>query len=80
MTSTLDRPVKATTFQPVSIRRKVTNNIASVLVTLSLVVALVPLVWVLYAVIVKGFKAITSPVWFTHSQAGMTTFQAGGGG
>ncbi|MDT5236348.1 MAG: phosphate transport system permease protein, partial [Mycobacterium sp.] len=43
MTSTLDRPVKATTFQGVSLRRKLTNNAATVLVTLSLLIAMVPL-------------------------------------
>ncbi|MHA3019328.1 phosphate ABC transporter permease PstA [Mycobacterium sp. BMJ-28] len=79
MTSTLEQPVKAPAFQGVSARRKVTNNVATVLVTGSVLVALVPLVWVLYSVIVKGFKAITAPTWFTNSQAGMTTFSAGGG-
>ncbi|MGY4648367.1 phosphate ABC transporter permease PstA [Mycobacterium sp. URHB0021] len=79
MTSTLDRPVKAPVFQGVSMRRKVTNNAATVLVTLSVLIALVPLLWVLYSVFVRGFKAITSPTWFTHSQAGMTTFSPGGG-
>jgi len=79
MTTTLDRPVKVTHFEGVSLRRKVTNNIATVLVTLSVLIALVPLLWVLYSVVVKGFRAITSPVWFTHSQAGMTAFAAGGG-
>src|SRR5215212_6000075 len=79
MTSTLDRPVKATTFQGVSLRRKVTNNLATVLVTSSVFIALVPLLWVLYSVITKGIKAITSPIWFTNSQAGMTAFAAGGG-
>ncbi|MGJ6122101.1 phosphate ABC transporter permease PstA [Mycolicibacterium sp. Y3] len=79
MTSTLEKPVKAPAFQGVSARRKVTNNVATVLVTGSVLVALVPLVWVLYSVIVKGFNAITAPTWFTNSQAGMTTFSAGGG-
>jgi phosphate transport system permease protein len=79
MTSTLDRPVKAPAFQGVSMRRKVANNAATVLVTLSVLIALVPLLWVLYSVIVRGFNAITSPTWFTHSQAGMTTFSPGGG-
>src|SRR5260370_41426724 len=40
---------------------------------------MVPLLWVLYSVITKGLAAITSPTWFTHSQAGMTAFQVGGG-
>jgi phosphate transport system permease protein len=34
---------------------------------------------VLSSVVVKGFKAITSTVWWMHSQAGMTAFVAGGG-
>jgi phosphate transport system permease protein len=79
MTSTLDRPVKATTFQGVSLRRKLTNNAATVLVTLSLLIAMVPLLWVLFSVITKGLAAITSPTWFTNSQSSMTAFQAGGG-
>lgn len=79
MTSTLEQPVKAPAFQGVSARRKMTNNVATVLVTASVLVALVPLVWVLYSVISRGITAITSPTWFTNSQAGMTTFTAGGG-
>ncbi|OFJ51697.1 phosphate ABC transporter permease PstA [Mycolicibacterium grossiae] len=79
MTSTLDRPVKQPTFQGVSGRRKLTNNIATVLVTASVLVALVPLLWVLYSVITKGLTAITQATWFTNSQAGMTAFAAGGG-
>ncbi|MCG7611319.1 MULTISPECIES: phosphate ABC transporter permease PstA [Mycobacterium] len=79
MTSTLERPVKAPAFQGVSLRRKLTNHFATVLVTLSLLVALIPLAWVLYSVITRGWAALTSPTWFTNSQAGMTTFTAGGG-
>lgn len=79
MTSTLERPVKAPAFQGVSMRRKLANHLATVLVTLSLLVALVPLAWVLYSVIVRGWGALTSATWFTNSQAGMTTFIAGGG-
>ncbi|QZH61033.1 phosphate ABC transporter permease PstA [Mycolicibacterium farcinogenes] len=79
MTSTLERPVKAPAFQGVSLRRKLTNHVATVLVTLSLLVALIPLAWVLYSVIVRGWGALTSATWFTNSQAGMTTFTAGGG-
>ena len=79
MTSTLDQPVKAPTFQGVSARRKFANNAATVLVSVSVLIALVPLLWVLYTVIVKGFNAITAAEWFTNSQSGMTAFQAGGG-
>jgi phosphate transport system permease protein len=79
MTATLDQPVKAPTFQRLSLRRKVVDNVATVLVTLSVVIALVPLLWVLYTVIVKGVGAVTSSTWWYNSQAGMTAFQAGGG-
>jgi phosphate transport system permease protein len=79
MTSILDRPLKARTFSGLGRRRRIANNVATVLVTLSTVIALTPLVLVLYSVIAKGFKVITSSVWWTHSQAGTTAIAAGGG-
>jgi phosphate transport system permease protein len=79
MTSTLDRPVKARTFVGVSPRRRIANAVATLLVTLSVLIALVPLLWVLYSVVAKGFGTVRSSVWWTHSQAGMTAFMAGGG-
>lgn len=80
LTSTpLDRPVKAPSFEGVSPRRRFTNGLATVLVTASVLVALVPLVWVLATVVIKGVGVVMSSTWWTHSQAGMTAFQAGGG-
>jgi phosphate transport system permease protein len=79
MTATLDKPVKAPAFQKLSLRRKVADSVATVLVTLSVVIAVVPLLWVLYTVIARGFHAVTSSTWWFNSQAGMTAFQAGGG-
>jgi phosphate transport system permease protein len=79
MTSTLDKPVKALTFQGVSARRKITNNAATVLVSLSVLVAIVPLVWVLYTVISKGIGVVLDSTWWMNSQSGMTAFAAGGG-
>jgi len=67
MTATLDQPVKAPTFQKLSLRRKVADNVATVLVTLSVAIALVPLIWVLYTVVVKGLGAVTSSTWWLHS-------------
>ena len=46
---------------------------------MSLLVAVTPLLMVLWSVTVKGFKAVVSTVWWTHSQAGMTAFVTGGG-
>lgn len=79
MTSMLDRPLKPRTFSPVSWRRRITNYIATLLVSLSLLVAVTPLVMVLWSVIAKGFKAVASTTWWSHSQAGMTAFVTGGG-
>ena len=79
MTSMLDRPLKPRTFSPVSRRRRITNYVATLLVSLSLLVAVTPLVMVLWSVVAKGFKAIASTTWWSHSQAGMTAFVTGGG-
>ena len=79
MTSILDRPLKARTFTSVSLRRRLADGTATVLVTLSISVALVPLVWVLYSVVAKGFRAVTSTEWWSHSQADMTALITGGG-
>lgn len=79
MTSILDRPLKARTFTGVGVRRRLADAVATVLVTLSVLVALVPLIWVLYSVLAKGYNVVQSSVWWTHSQADMTAFLAGGG-
>ncbi len=78
-TSTMDRPVKAPTFQGVGGRRRTTDLVVKVLVTASVLLALIPLVWVLFTVIQKGFAAITSPTWFTNSFNGLSASASGGG-
>jgi phosphate transport system permease protein len=60
-------------------RRKFKNSLATVLVTLSLLVALVPLVWLLWTVLSKGVRAITASGWWTSDQ-GVRTFSDPGGG
>lgn len=79
MTSMLDRPVKSRKIGGISVRRRVANHIATVLVKSSIVITLVPLVWVLYSVIRQGVRAVSSSTWWTHSQGGMTAFVSGGG-
>lgn len=79
MTAALDRPVKAPAFEGLSRRRKLSNGLATVLVSLSVAIAIVPLLWVLYSVVSKGAGVLTSATWWTNSQAGMTAFAAGGG-
>ncbi|MFF0493021.1 phosphate ABC transporter permease PstA [Nocardia sp. NPDC004068] len=77
--TTLDRPVKAPAFRQVSASRKVRNSIATVVMWLSFLIALVPLGWVLVLVLNKGLHAITRNGWFTKSQKGILPDQYGGG-
>jgi phosphate transport system permease protein len=55
------------------------NHLATVLITLSFFVALVPLVWLLWTVVSKGWHAITRDGWFTHTQRSLTFTDPGGG-
>ncbi|MFZ2173427.1 MAG: phosphate ABC transporter permease PstA [Rhodococcus sp. (in: high G+C Gram-positive bacteria)] len=79
MTVTLDKPVKAPTFQGVGARRRLTDLTATVLVSLAVLIALIPLVWVLATAIIKGLPALTSATWFTNSLSGLTASAEGGG-
>ncbi|MDV2476815.1 phosphate ABC transporter permease PstA [Rhodococcus zopfii] len=78
-TTVLDSPVKAPTFRGVGARRRLTDYTATVLVTLSVLVALVPLAWVLATVIAKGLPALFSSTWFTNSFSGLSASSMGGG-
>ena len=66
-------------FYNISFSRRVINFLATILVTTSLLIAIIPLFWVLYSVITRGWRMLRSPDWFTCSQFGMTTFIYGGG-
>ncbi len=66
-------------FTPVSGRRRGTDVVARILVTLAFLLALVPLLWLLFTVISKGAKAIVSSTWWTHSLQGVLPEQFGGG-
>ena len=59
--------------------RKVKNSLATVLVWSSFLVALVPLVWLLWTVLAKGVHAITRNGWWS-SDIGVRTFTDPGGG
>ncbi|MGZ4584806.1 MAG: phosphate ABC transporter permease PstA [Mycobacterium sp.] len=76
---TLDRPVKADVFVPVSIRRRITNNAATTFFLGSFIVALMPLVWVLGVVVARGWYAVTRSGWWTHSLRGVLPEQFSGG-
>lgn len=79
MTHVLDEPVKSGTFQPISASRRVRNSIARVAFAVAFVIALIPLVWVLYTVLQKGLRAVISYGWWTRSLAGVLPEQFAGG-
>jgi phosphate transport system permease protein len=74
-----DQPAVPETFRNVSTSRKVKNQVATVLVTLAFLIAVVPLVWLLVSVLVKGIPAIVTADWWTRSLSGVSPDEARGG-
>ena len=75
----LDRPVKVEVFRPLSFRRRITNNTATIFFLASFCVALVPLIWVLWIVVERGWYAVTQSGWWTHSLRGVLPEEFAGG-
>lgn len=83
-TSTIDgsSPVKAgNLYKPVSPARRLKNQSATIVFTLCFLIAMIPLVMVLFTVISKGFEAIIKPEWWSGDQflIGPTSFSGGVG-
>jgi len=66
-------------FRSIGVVRKVKNWVATSLVTLAFVGALVPLVWLLYTVVSKGYEAILGANWWQKSLKGVLPEQFTGG-
>lgn len=75
----LDSPVKGPTFHPISPLRKAKNSLATVLFTTSFLIATIPLVWVLYTVVERGWRAVVTANWWNRSLAGVLPDQVAGG-
>jgi phosphate transport system permease protein len=78
-TTDLERPAAAPAFQQLSAARKNKNRLATVLVGAAFVVAVAPLVWLLWTVLERGFTHVLTADWWQKSLAGLTGRQAGGG-
>ncbi|MDH6243118.1 phosphate ABC transporter permease PstA [Mycobacterium sp. OTB74] len=78
-TATLQEPIKGPTLYPTSTNRKVKNAVATTAVTAAFGIALIPLVWVLYIVIERGWHAIITVHWWTRSLQGVLPEQFAGG-
>jgi len=59
--------------------RKFKDRLATTLISASFAIALVPLVWLLWTVVSKGFHALTESGWFSGTQRGITYRDSGGG-
>jgi phosphate transport system permease protein len=59
--------------------RTIKNRLATVLVVLSLLIALVPLVWVLWTVVSNGLSTIVHAHWWTGTMRNVTYTDPGGG-
>jgi phosphate transport system permease protein len=78
-TDAFDRPVKPELFSHLSIRRRFANSAATTFFLASFLVALVPLVWVLWVVVQRGWYAVTRSGWWTHSLRGVLPEDFAGG-
>jgi phosphate transport system permease protein len=55
------------------------NTLATVLITLCFLIALIPLCWILWTVVSKGYHLVLDANWWSQSQRGITSRRAGGG-
>ncbi|WIY04803.1 phosphate ABC transporter permease PstA [Amycolatopsis mongoliensis] len=78
-TTSLEAPATTPAFQQVSLARKVKNGLATTLVWLSFLIAVVPLVWVLYTVIAYGIKRIPYSNWWSQDFGDVLSDEVGGG-
>lgn len=76
---TLSKPLKEAVFRPLSIRRRITNNVATTFFLASFATALVPLIWLLWVVVARGWHAVIRADWWTHSLRGVLPEQFIGG-
>jgi len=77
--STITPAASALVTQRGSGLRKAKDRLATTLVYGCFLLALVPLLWLLWTVLSRGLAAITKPGWFTGSQRGITYRDSGGG-
>ena len=75
----LDMPVKPPTFHAISASRKIKNRVAEGLFASAFIIAMVPLVWLLYTVISRGYQAVISSTWWNRSLAGVLPEEFAGG-
>ncbi|RSM66731.1 phosphate ABC transporter permease PtsA [Amycolatopsis sp. WAC 01376] len=80
MSTTLEKtPATTPAFQQVSLARKAKNGLATALIWLSFLIAVVPLVWLLATVVINGVKRIPYSNWWTEDFGSVLSDVVGGG-
>jgi len=59
--------------------RELRDQLARVVMWLAFLIALIPLVWILWTVLSKGIGLVLDSQWWTNSQKGITSRREGGG-
>ncbi len=78
-TADLERPATTPAFQHLSLGRRVKNNVATTVFGLAFLVAVVPLMWVLFTLVQKGLVPLLEADWWYHSFYGLLPEDFGGG-
>lgn len=79
MTTKTQSKRHTSTFSDISGSRKTTDRIFTILVYGTMILALVPLVWVLLELVLRGMAPVLNPQWWSSSQLGIMYTQQGGG-
>lgn len=79
MTAVADLGTTSGAFTEISRSRRAKNVVAATVVMGAFTLALLPLLWILYNVVSKGFRALTHAAWWTRSQQGVLPEQVAGG-
>jgi len=77
--TTLKRPARARLTGHISSWRRIKDRFAALMFLISFAVATVPLVWLLWVVIARGWQAIIHASWWTHSLRGVLPEELAGG-
>ena len=72
-------PTTESAFTQIKGSRKVADSVSTVLIYFCMALALVPLVWVLFELVVRGTPSLLSGEWWTASQRGVTVGASAGG-
>ncbi|WP_433870491.1 phosphate ABC transporter permease PstA [Saccharopolyspora sp. CA-218241] len=75
----VDQPATTPAFQRISFGRKAKNHLATTLFALAFLIAVVPLLWVIYTLLSRGLTPLLSTNWWSHSFSGLLPTDFGGG-